>query len=96
MWLPKKTQLLGWAESLKRSSMELPADFDERITALRAKWDQLEVKSSAVLLFILCYISRCSCQNITMFTYLCLFLNDCRVLFELCTTLMVDIPIETA
>ncbi|KAL6477742.1 hypothetical protein MHYP_G00135770 [Metynnis hypsauchen] len=42
MWLPKKTQLLGWAESLKRSGTELPADFDERITALRAKWDQLE------------------------------------------------------
>uniref|UniRef100_A0AAR2K5H7 A kinase (PRKA) anchor protein 6 n=1 Tax=Pygocentrus nattereri TaxID=42514 RepID=A0AAR2K5H7_PYGNA len=42
MWLPKKTQLLGWAESLKRSGTELPADFDERISALRAKWDQLE------------------------------------------------------
>ncbi|XP_062863556.1 A-kinase anchor protein 6 [Trichomycterus rosablanca] len=42
IWLPKKTQLLGWAESLKRSSIELPDDFEEHITALRAKWDQLE------------------------------------------------------
>ncbi|KAK2843444.1 hypothetical protein Q7C36_011659 [Tachysurus vachellii] len=42
MWLPKKTQLLGWAESLKRSSIELPDDFEERMTALRVKWDQLE------------------------------------------------------
>ncbi|KAG9268634.1 A-kinase anchor protein 6 [Astyanax mexicanus] len=42
MWLPKKTQLLGWAESLKRSSTELPADFEECLTALRAKWNQLE------------------------------------------------------
>lgn len=44
MWLPKKTQLLGWAESLKRSSIELPDDFEERMTALRVKWDQLEVR----------------------------------------------------
>lgn len=43
MWLPKKTQLLGWSESLKRSGTELPADFDQRLTALRSKWDQLEV-----------------------------------------------------
>ncbi|KAG1946647.1 A-kinase anchor protein [Pimephales promelas] len=42
MWLPKKTQLLGWSESLKRSGTELPADFDQRLTALRGKWDQLE------------------------------------------------------
>ncbi|KAG7328349.1 hypothetical protein KOW79_008293 [Hemibagrus wyckioides] len=42
MWLPKKTHLLGWAESLKRSSIELPDDFEERMTALRVKWDQLE------------------------------------------------------
>ncbi|KTG44439.1 hypothetical protein cypCar_00024750, partial [Cyprinus carpio] len=42
MWLPKKTQLLGWSESLKRSGTELPADFDQRLTALRSKWDQLE------------------------------------------------------
>ncbi|XP_077095023.1 A-kinase anchor protein 6 isoform X3 [Siphateles boraxobius] len=42
MWLPKKTQLLGWSESLKRSGAELPADFDQRLTALRSKWDQLE------------------------------------------------------
>ncbi|XP_053093410.1 A-kinase anchor protein 6 isoform X2 [Pangasianodon hypophthalmus] len=42
MWLPKKTQLLGWAESLKRSSIELPDDFEDRMTALRVKWDQLE------------------------------------------------------
>ncbi|KAI5611509.1 A-kinase anchor protein 6 isoform X2 [Silurus asotus] len=42
MWLPKKTQLLGWAESLQRSSIELPDDFDERMAALRVKWDQLE------------------------------------------------------
>ncbi|XP_066525698.1 A-kinase anchor protein 6 [Hoplias malabaricus] len=42
MWLPKKTQLLGWAESLKRSSTELPADFEQLITALRDKWNQLE------------------------------------------------------
>lgn len=43
MWLPKKTQLLGWSESLKRSGVELPADFDRRLSALRSKWDQLEV-----------------------------------------------------
>lgn len=42
MWLPKKTQLLGWSESLKRSGVELPADFDRRLSALRSKWDQLE------------------------------------------------------
>uniref|UniRef100_A0A8C1S8I3 A kinase (PRKA) anchor protein 6 n=1 Tax=Cyprinus carpio TaxID=7962 RepID=A0A8C1S8I3_CYPCA len=42
MWLPKKAQLLGWSESLKRSGTELPADFDQRLTALRSKWDQLE------------------------------------------------------
>uniref|UniRef100_A0A9J8DLS3 A-kinase anchoring protein 6 n=1 Tax=Cyprinus carpio carpio TaxID=630221 RepID=A0A9J8DLS3_CYPCA len=42
MWLPKKMQLLGWSESLKRSGTELPADFDQRLTALRSKWDQLE------------------------------------------------------
>ncbi|KAK3538196.1 hypothetical protein QTP70_033127 [Hemibagrus guttatus] len=42
MWLPKKTHLLGWAESLKRSSIELPDDFEERMTALRVKWDQIE------------------------------------------------------
>nr|XP_055027806.1 A-kinase anchor protein 6 isoform X1 [Misgurnus anguillicaudatus] len=42
MWLPKKTQLLGWSESLKRSGVELPADFDQRLSALRSKWDQLE------------------------------------------------------
>ncbi|KAK1793379.1 hypothetical protein P4O66_011755 [Electrophorus voltai] len=42
MWLPKKMQLLGWAESLKRSGTELPADFEERINALRSKWEELE------------------------------------------------------
>ncbi|XP_016401109.1 A-kinase anchor protein 6 isoform X2 [Sinocyclocheilus rhinocerous] len=42
MWLPKKMQLLGWSESLKRSGTELPADFDQRLAALRSKWDQLE------------------------------------------------------
>ncbi|XP_051579386.1 A-kinase anchor protein 6-like isoform X1 [Myxocyprinus asiaticus] len=42
MWLPKKTQLLGWSESLKRSGAELPADFDQRLSALKSKWDQLE------------------------------------------------------
>ncbi|KAI4889198.1 hypothetical protein NFI96_012964 [Prochilodus magdalenae] len=42
MWLGRKTQLLGWAESLKRSGTELPGDFDERVTALRTKWAQLE------------------------------------------------------
>ncbi|XP_026142319.1 A-kinase anchor protein 6 isoform X2 [Carassius auratus] len=42
MWLPKKMQLLGWSESLKRSGTELPVDFDQRLTALRSKWDQLE------------------------------------------------------
>uniref|UniRef100_A0A673M6K4 A-kinase anchor protein 6-like n=1 Tax=Sinocyclocheilus rhinocerous TaxID=307959 RepID=A0A673M6K4_9TELE len=42
MWLPRKMQLLGWSESLKRSGTELPADFDQRLTALRSKWDQLE------------------------------------------------------
>ncbi len=52
MWLPKKTQLLGWSESLKRSGSELPADFDQRLTALRSKWDQLEVGLS---LFSLLY-----------------------------------------
>uniref|UniRef100_A0AAY4A155 A kinase (PRKA) anchor protein 6 n=1 Tax=Denticeps clupeoides TaxID=299321 RepID=A0AAY4A155_9TELE len=29
MWLPKKTQLLAWAESLQRSGMELPTDFEQ-------------------------------------------------------------------
>lgn len=48
MWLPKKTHLLGWAESLKRSSIELPDDFEERMTALRVKWDQLEVRPSTI------------------------------------------------
>lgn len=52
MWLPKKTQLLGWSESLKRSGTELPADFDQKLTALRSKWDQLEVGLS---LFSLLY-----------------------------------------
>lgn len=52
MWLPKKMQLLGWSESLKRSGTELPADFDQRLTALRSKWDQLEVGLS---LFSLLY-----------------------------------------
>ncbi|XP_030643517.1 A-kinase anchor protein 6 [Chanos chanos] len=42
IWLPKKTQLLGWAESLKRSGSELPVDFDERVSALKHKWDQLQ------------------------------------------------------
>ncbi|XP_043119708.1 A-kinase anchor protein 6 isoform X3 [Puntigrus tetrazona] len=42
MWLPKKMQLLGWSESLKRSGTELPADFDQRLGSLRSKWDQLE------------------------------------------------------
>lgn len=51
MWLPKKTQLLGWAESLKRSSIELPDDFEERMTALRVKWDNLEVRSYTINLF---------------------------------------------
>lgn len=49
MWLPKKTQLLGWAESLKRSSIELPDDFEERMTALRVKWDQLEVRPYTII-----------------------------------------------
>ncbi|XP_051503105.1 A-kinase anchor protein 6-like [Myxocyprinus asiaticus] len=42
MWLPKKTQLLGLSESLKRSCAELPANFDQRLNTLRSKWDQLE------------------------------------------------------
>ncbi|XP_016129496.1 A-kinase anchor protein 6-like isoform X3 [Sinocyclocheilus grahami] len=42
LWLPRKMQLLGWSESLKRSGTELPVDFDQRLTALRSKWDQLE------------------------------------------------------
>ncbi|KAI1895588.1 hypothetical protein AGOR_G00107790 [Albula goreensis] len=42
MWLPKKTQLLGRAESLRRSGAALPPDFEERITALTCKWDQLQ------------------------------------------------------
>lgn len=57
MWLPKKTQLLGWAESLKRSSIELPDDFEERMTALRVKWDHLEVRPYTINLFsALCLI----------------------------------------
>lgn len=57
MWLPKKTHLLGWAESLKRSSIELPDDFEERMTALRVKWDQLEVSPCTINLFsALCLI----------------------------------------
>ncbi|XP_031435585.1 A-kinase anchor protein 6 isoform X2 [Clupea harengus] len=42
MWLPKKTQLLGWAESLQRSGTELPPDFEQRLIVLKNKWDQLE------------------------------------------------------
>ncbi|KAM6973274.1 A-kinase anchor protein 6 [Aplochiton taeniatus] len=42
IWQPKKSHLLGWAESLKRSGMELPADFDHRINSLTQKWDQLQ------------------------------------------------------
>ncbi|KAG5265592.1 hypothetical protein AALO_G00244190 [Alosa alosa] len=42
MWLPKKRQLLGWAESLQRSGTELPPDFEQRLTVLKNKWDQLE------------------------------------------------------
>ncbi|XP_035239342.1 A-kinase anchor protein 6 [Anguilla anguilla] len=42
MWLPRKTQLLGRAESLLRSGAELPADFQERVGALTRKWDLLQ------------------------------------------------------
>uniref|UniRef100_A0A4W5MX67 A kinase (PRKA) anchor protein 6 n=1 Tax=Hucho hucho TaxID=62062 RepID=A0A4W5MX67_9TELE len=42
MWHPKKTHLLGWAESLRRSGAQLPPDFDERVIAMTQKWDQLQ------------------------------------------------------
>ncbi|XP_045579556.1 A-kinase anchor protein 6 isoform X3 [Salmo salar] len=42
MWLPKKTHLLGCAESLRRSGAQLPPDFDERVNAMTHKWDQLQ------------------------------------------------------
>nr|XP_029543616.1 A-kinase anchor protein 6 isoform X2 [Oncorhynchus nerka] len=42
MWHPKKTHLLGWAESLRRSGAQLPPDFDERVNAMTQKWDQLQ------------------------------------------------------
>ncbi|KAL2099061.1 hypothetical protein ACEWY4_005541 [Coilia grayii] len=42
MWLPRKRQLLGWAESLQRSGTALPPDFEQRLTLLKSKWDQLE------------------------------------------------------
>ncbi|KAJ8341675.1 hypothetical protein SKAU_G00339660 [Synaphobranchus kaupii] len=42
MWLPKKTQLLGRAESLRRSGAELPVDFQDRVSALTCKWDLLQ------------------------------------------------------
>nr|XP_029511863.1 A-kinase anchor protein 6-like [Oncorhynchus nerka] len=42
MWLPKKTHLLGWAESLRRSGAQLPPDFHERVNAMTHKWDQLQ------------------------------------------------------
>lgn len=58
MWLPKKMQLLGWSESLKRSSTELPADFDQRLTALRSKWDQLEVGLSLFSLLYYMFFSN--------------------------------------
>ncbi|KAL0968973.1 hypothetical protein UPYG_G00220710 [Umbra pygmaea] len=43
MWLPKKTHLLGWAECLRRSGAQLPPDFDQRLSALTRKWDQLQM-----------------------------------------------------
>ncbi|XP_067087840.1 A-kinase anchor protein 6-like, partial [Osmerus mordax] len=42
MWLPKKTHLLGWAESLRRSGAELPVDFDQRVDLMTQKWNQLQ------------------------------------------------------
>ncbi|KAG7466473.1 hypothetical protein MATL_G00165170 [Megalops atlanticus] len=42
MWLPRKIQLLARADSLRRSSNELPADFEDRVSALSRKWDLLE------------------------------------------------------
>eukprot|EP00063_Salmo_salar_P074997 XP_014049832.1 PREDICTED: A-kinase anchor protein 6 [Salmo salar] len=42
MWHPKKTHLLGWAESLRRSGAQLPLDFDERVNAMTQKWDELQ------------------------------------------------------
>lgn len=45
MWLPKKTQLLGRAESLLRTGAELPVDFQERLAALTRKWDLLQVSA---------------------------------------------------
>ncbi|KAG5857471.1 hypothetical protein ANANG_G00019810 [Anguilla anguilla] len=47
MWLPRKTQLLGRAESLLRSGAELPADFQERVGALARKWDLLQERLAA-------------------------------------------------
>ncbi|XP_066550420.1 A-kinase anchor protein 6 [Amia ocellicauda] len=42
MWLPRKTQLLSRVESLRRSGTVLPADFEDRVSALTDKWDLLE------------------------------------------------------
>ncbi|XP_029106467.1 A-kinase anchor protein 6 [Scleropages formosus] len=41
-WAPKKSQLLARAESLRQSGAELPADFEERASALVQKWDRLQ------------------------------------------------------
>ncbi|XP_052352638.1 A-kinase anchor protein 6-like isoform X2 [Oncorhynchus keta] len=48
MWLPKKTHLLGWAESLRRSGAQLPPDFHERVNAMTHKWDQLQILGESV------------------------------------------------
>ncbi|XP_015205662.2 A-kinase anchor protein 6 isoform X2 [Lepisosteus oculatus] len=42
MWFPRKTQLLSRVESLRRSATSLPADFEDRVSALTQKWDLLE------------------------------------------------------
>uniref|UniRef100_A0A4W5QWF5 Uncharacterized protein n=1 Tax=Hucho hucho TaxID=62062 RepID=A0A4W5QWF5_9TELE len=51
MWLPKKTHLLGWAESLRRSGAQLPPDFDERVNGMTHKWDQLQVNTHTQYLY---------------------------------------------
>ncbi|MBN3277308.1 AKAP6 protein, partial [Polyodon spathula] len=42
MWQPKKAQLLGRVESLKRSGAVLPTDLEDKVGALTKKWDLLE------------------------------------------------------
>ncbi|XP_048830052.1 A-kinase anchor protein 6 isoform X1 [Brienomyrus brachyistius] len=42
VWDPRKSQLLDRVQSLHRSGVQLPADFDERVSALTQKWNKLE------------------------------------------------------